>query len=154
MPKIVLTIRGDRNAAESALKAHGFNSWHIHPKPTGSMDDVTLVDVVAGVDHPGLLLYFWDDGSPDAQAASLQNVLRAWRDETQSSSNRVPAVVTAAWVRRHPPGSLLYWNTYSTSSHSSGGTASKRGPKIVDDLDGVEDNVKRAPLWATVRSRR
>jgi hypothetical protein len=148
MSKIVLTIRGDKNAAEKALNAHGFTSWHIHPKPKGSMDDVTLVDVVDGVDHPGpfVLLFFEDETS------GLRNVLRAWRAETQSS--RVPAVVTASWVRTHPPGSLLYWSTYSTSRRSTGGTASKRGPKIIDDLDGVEDNAKQTPLWATVRSRR
>jgi hypothetical protein len=78
-------------------------------------------------------------------------------DVTEDDSSFPVVTVLAHWLaesddRAPTNGSLLFWKVYDPA-HGGAGVAPRRGPKIIDDLDGVEDNAKRAPLWATVRGR-
>jgi hypothetical protein len=130
MPTVYqLNIKGDLHEAEHALRQHGFSAkdWR----------------VVSGTAHE--IIVHVDSHHVDKSL--MVTMFNTWFTENWS---------VAGWPsnRMMPAGSLLFWKPFEPSDATGYPSAApRRGPKIIDDLDGVEDNAKRAPLWATVRGR-
>jgi hypothetical protein len=129
MPTVYqLIIKGDLHEAEHALRQHGFSAkdWRF----VQSVLDLGEYETTVNVDNHHV------------DKSLMETVFSTWYNADFGAVSRLPA------------GSLLFWKPFEPrDSAGSASAAPRRGPKIIDDLDGVEDNAKRAPLWATVRGR-
>ena len=134
-----LVVRGDVVATEAAVRAHGFRQGitTLHATLDRQSLKIEVRDHEAGATIITLENWLLENGGNNLKLGSLVSwaVFDATGFTASASDDDIDNIVETI--------------TGSRPTRA----ASKRGPKIIDDLDGVEDNAKRAPLWATVRGR-
>jgi hypothetical protein len=134
MPTVYqLVIKGDLHEAEYALRQHGFSAkdWRFVQSVLDLGTHETTVHVA----------------SHHVDKSLMETVFNTWYTADFGTVSRLPV------------GSLLFWKPFEPrDATGSASAAPRRGPKIIDDLDGVDDSAThrdyQKPLWATVRSRR